>query len=195
MRRRSCGRRINFQKFLLRVARFRRAISIVLLTGSTALSLRSMVMTIERFPKIRHMCWEAFALMRDLDAYYVRMMHVGLLAIRRALGEHNCEWAERLVDLLHNLPSLIGETKPERHSYFWNFDRASYLDWVTCTLNHACSLHMENYFVPIWNKMEQAAPATRDLLVETKSATPLRSCTIMQIFFTTRLRSPRWPHL
>ena len=61
----------------------------------------------------RHMCWEAFALMAELDAYYVRMMHVGLLGIRRALGEHNYEWAERLVDLLHNLPSLKELDEPE----------------------------------------------------------------------------------
>ena len=69
--------------------------------------------------------------MNKRDQIYLRLLHLGLLAIREATADANLEWAGAEAEFLHNIPSLIGETKVERHKYFWNVERVMYLEWIS----------------------------------------------------------------
>ena len=94
----------------------------------------------------------------DLDRLYVETLHFGLFTIRNATAAGQHEWAHALADFLHNIPSLIGERNAERHRYFWDAERAGYLDWVARHGSPEPQRHVRTYYEPIWAAMGPLIP-------------------------------------
>jgi hypothetical protein len=91
--------------------------------------------------------------MDPLDAYYIQLLHVGLPALRNATLGSVPGFATALAEVLHNIPSLIKESNPHRHSYFWHGERASYLEWAATTLSddaRFCTRRLQS----VWSEME-----------------------------------------
>jgi len=92
--------------------------------------------------------------MDELDRLYGRMLQVGLLVLGQALDAGDLEWAKAETQLLHNVPSLLGDENAERHAYFWNEERDQYFEWMT---NHGSELarsRMRTFYAPVWEEME-----------------------------------------
>ena len=47
--------------------------------------------------------------MKALDDLYCRLLTVGFIALREAAHASNDEWLKAEIELLHNVPSLVGE--------------------------------------------------------------------------------------
>lgn len=92
--------------------------------------------------------------MSELDSLYARLLQVGLLALRQAIESGNQAWARAEIELLHNIPSLLGEENIERHRYFWSQERDQYLDWLSSHGSVEAHSRMRTYYEPIWKEME-----------------------------------------
>lgn len=91
--------------------------------------------------------------MDDLDRLYTRLLQVGLLVLDQALEARDTEWARAEIQHLHNIPSLVGEDNAERQSYYWNEERAQYLDWINSHGSELARSRMRTYYEPIWDEM------------------------------------------
>ncbi len=92
--------------------------------------------------------------MVDLDLLYTHLLTVGFVVMRQAAESSNQEWLDAEFELLHNVPSLIGETNPERHKYFWSEERTYYIRWVSAAGREIARSRMLTYYQPIWDEME-----------------------------------------
>ncbi len=93
-------------------------------------------------------------LMNDLDAIYRELLKLGFIVLRQASDAHDLEWLAAEIELLHNVPSLIGENNPRRHAYFWHKERVAYLEWVLAPGRELQRSRMETYYEPLWKEME-----------------------------------------
>jgi hypothetical protein len=94
------------------------------------------------------------ATVHELDLLYARFLEVGFLVMRTALNSKDWDWVEAEYELLHNVPSLVGEANLERHRYFWFGERANHIDWVSAPGREEAKRRMEIYYQPIWDEME-----------------------------------------
>ena len=92
--------------------------------------------------------------MTQLEALYAEMLGVGLRALRQATESGNWDWINAELELLHNVPGLMGEDNKERHRYFWSKERARYVDWVSGPGREEARSRMRTYYDPIWSEME-----------------------------------------
>ena len=92
--------------------------------------------------------------MRDFDSYYAHLLTVGFVVMRQAAESRDHDWLEAEFELLHNLPSLIGEANVERHRYFWYQERAHYIQWASAAGQENAKSRMLTYYQPIWAEME-----------------------------------------
>jgi hypothetical protein len=92
--------------------------------------------------------------MAKLDLLYARLLAVGFVVMRQAAESNNRDWLEAEFELLHNLPSLIGEANPERHWYFWSQERTHYIEWVSAPGREQAKSRMLTYYKPTWDEME-----------------------------------------
>jgi hypothetical protein len=92
--------------------------------------------------------------MRELDRLYARLLQVGFVVLNQALQSGNRDWARAEVELLHNIPSLLGEDNIERHQYFWTGERQHYLDWLSQHGTAEARSRMRTFYEPLWNEME-----------------------------------------
>jgi len=92
--------------------------------------------------------------MATLDSFYTELLIVGFIVLRQAIDSGDQKWINAELELLHNIPSLLGEERPGRHSYFWNQERPMYVDWVTLSGNSAAKSRMRSFYEPIWKEME-----------------------------------------
>lgn len=92
--------------------------------------------------------------MSRLDGFYARTLQVGILVLRQAVESGNREWIDAELELLHNVPSLLGEDNKRRHQYFWDKERTSYIEWVSAPGREEAKSRMRTYYEPIWNEME-----------------------------------------
>ena len=92
--------------------------------------------------------------MDRLNALYARFLGFGMLSVREALASKDYEWAEAEVELLHNLPSLIGESNSKRHRYFFNVERQHYLRWAQASGREVVQRRVCVYYEPLWREME-----------------------------------------
>src|SRR5438874_10887290 len=90
----------------------------------------------------------------DLDLLYAQLLHRGFLVMRQALDSKNQDWIELEFDLLHNVPSLIGEKNIERHRYFWFQERTLYIERVSAPGREQARSRMLTYYKPVWDEME-----------------------------------------
>jgi hypothetical protein len=91
--------------------------------------------------------------MRDLDNLYARFLTVGFVVLRQAVESQRQDWIDAEIELLHNIPSLIGEDNVERHKYFWCQERPHYIQRISQGPTEAKS-RMATYYKPIWEQME-----------------------------------------
>jgi len=92
--------------------------------------------------------------MSELDHLYARLLQVGFLVLNQAFESGNQDWVRAEIEMLHNIPSLLGEENAERHRYYWTGERHHYLDWLSQHgTSEACS-RMRTYYEPIWNEIE-----------------------------------------
>jgi hypothetical protein len=99
--------------------------------------------------------------MTQLELLYAEMLGVGFLVLRQAVESGNRDWINAELELLHNVPSLIGEENKERHRYFWYKERARYVDWISGPGRDEARSRMLTYYDPIWTEM---APLVEQLL-------------------------------
>jgi hypothetical protein len=92
--------------------------------------------------------------MHQLDLLYARLLHVGFIVLRQALDSASQDWINLEYELLHNVPSLIGERNLERHKYFWLGERTLYLERVSAAGGEQARSRMLTYYKPIWDEME-----------------------------------------
>ena len=92
--------------------------------------------------------------MRELDPFYTHLLKVGFVVMRQAAESANREWLGAEFELLHNVPSLIGETNIERHRYFWIGERVHYIQWASSPGQDLAKSRMMMYYKPIWDEME-----------------------------------------
>ena len=92
--------------------------------------------------------------LKALNVLYGQLLHLGFVVLRQAVHSGDNEWVRAEIDLLHNLPSLIGESNIERHRYFWFVERDLYVKWVSAPGRDEPRSRMRTYYEPIWLEME-----------------------------------------
>ena len=98
--------------------------------------------------------------MDTLNALYCEFLKLGVVVLRQASDTGDLEWIAAEIELLHNVPSLIGELNPKRHEYFWRQERTAYLEWVDYPGRELQRSRMATYYEPIWREMERCMSAT-----------------------------------
>ena len=92
--------------------------------------------------------------MDDLDALYAKLLSLGFVVLKQAAHSRNREWLEAELEMLHNVPSLLGEDNVERHRYYWFSERQHYIDWASAPGRDEAKSRMLTFYEPIWRKME-----------------------------------------
>jgi hypothetical protein len=92
--------------------------------------------------------------MDELDLLYAQFLTVGFVVLREAVESTDREWVDAELELLHNVPSLIGEHNVERHKYFWFQERAHHVQWVSAPGREEAKSRMLTYYQPLWDEME-----------------------------------------
>jgi len=77
-----------------------------------------------------------------------------MLVLREAVWARDFEWANAEVEMLHNVPSLIGETNSTRHEYFWLQERTLYIQRTSALGRELQQIRMRTFYEPIWQEME-----------------------------------------
>jgi hypothetical protein len=99
--------------------------------------------------------------MNEIDLLYLRLLHFGLPVARDAAAAGDSVWAHAELEMLHNIPSLIGETNALRHRYYWESERAAYIDWVSQAGRERATSQLNVFYKPVWRLM---APFIQQLL-------------------------------
>lgn len=107
--------------------------------------------------------------MANLDLLYARFLQVGFIVMKQAVESANRDWIDAELELLHNVPSLVGEGNAERHRYFWLQERTHHIDWVSAPGREEAKSRMLTYYKPIWDEME---PLVTRLLGQPGHRTP-----------------------
>jgi hypothetical protein len=92
--------------------------------------------------------------MDELDRLYARLLAVGFVVLRLAVESSDRDWIDAELELLHNVPSLIGEANVERHKYFWFQERTHHIQWVSAPGREEAKARMLTYYKPLWDEME-----------------------------------------
>jgi hypothetical protein len=98
--------------------------------------------------------------MRTRDEVYLDILKWGLLHIRNAGCSGDARTCEIESDHLHNLPSLIGERNELRHRYYFDDERALYLERITAqdsTAVELASFTMARYR-ELWAELAAGTP-------------------------------------
>jgi hypothetical protein len=92
--------------------------------------------------------------MNALDTLYSQFLTLGFVVLRQAADAGDAAWIAAEIELLHNVPSLIGESNAKRHEYFWRQERTTYLAWVNAPGRELQRSRMETFYEPIWEEIE-----------------------------------------
>lgn len=92
--------------------------------------------------------------MGELDLLYAQFLTVGFVIMRQAVEAEDRDWIDAELDLLHNVPSLIGELNANRHRYFWFKERPQYIEWASAPGREEAKSRMLTYYGPIWDQIE-----------------------------------------
>jgi len=99
--------------------------------------------------------------MDELNSLYAKLLSLGFIVLRQAVESGDPEWAEAELEMLHNVPSLLGEDNVERHRYYWFTERPHYIDWTTAPGREEARSRMLTFYEPVWREME---PLVAELL-------------------------------
>ncbi len=92
--------------------------------------------------------------MCELDFLFARFLSVGFVVMRQAFESSSREWMDDELELLHNVPSLMGENNAKRIEYFWFKERAHYIQRISMPGRELANSRMMTYYKPIWDEME-----------------------------------------
>jgi hypothetical protein len=102
--------------------------------------------------------------LHELDFLYAEFLRAGFIELRMALNSKDWEWIEAVYEVLHNVPSLIGETNVKRHEYFLRGERpysqSGLLHQAVRRYSPRC-LHITNRSGIKWNLLFLARRANR----------------------------------
>jgi hypothetical protein len=90
----------------------------------------------------------------ELDRLYARLLSLGFVVLKQAARSGNRDWLEAELEMLHNVPSLLGEENVERHRYYWFSERTHYIDRISQSGDDEAKSRMKTYYQPIWDEME-----------------------------------------
>ena len=93
--------------------------------------------------------------MTELDKIYIHLLRVGFVVLKQAIDSGNADWVRAEVEMLHNIPSLIGEVNSERHRYYWNEERSQYIAWADSHGTNETRSRIRTYYEPIWDELEK----------------------------------------
>lgn len=94
--------------------------------------------------------------MNNLDSFYAELLKAGFLVLRQAVDSQDSSWVNAELELLHNIPSLLGEENIERHRYFWFKERTHYVEWMASSGSAEAQSRMRTFYEPIWQEMESS---------------------------------------
>ena len=93
--------------------------------------------------------------MNDLDDNYKMLLNVGFIVLREALQSGSTDWVKAEIEMLHNVPSLIGETNALRHEYYWEKERTAYVEWIKKFGSEYAQSRMAVFYEPIWESISK----------------------------------------
>ncbi|MCU0707076.1 MAG: hypothetical protein MUF23_02180 [Pirellula sp.] len=91
--------------------------------------------------------------MTELDEHYKMLLNVGFVVLREAVLSGSSDWVQAELDMLHNVPSLIEEPNVYRHRYYWDKERAAYLNWIERFGSEHAKSRVVVFYAPIWNSI------------------------------------------
>ncbi len=100
--------------------------------------------------------------MNELDDHYKMLLNVGFIVLREASQYQSPGWVEAEIEMLHNVPSLIGETNLHRHRYYWDKERIAYIDWITKFGSAHAKSRMAVFYEPIWDSIGKLLNSSPD---------------------------------
>jgi hypothetical protein len=92
--------------------------------------------------------------MNELDTLYAKLLSLGFVVLREAVFIGRRDWIEAELEMLHNVPTLLGEDNLERHRYYWFSERQHYINWASSPGREQAKSRMLTYYEPIWREME-----------------------------------------
>jgi hypothetical protein len=93
--------------------------------------------------------------MNELDDNYKMLLNVGFIVLREALQSGSTDWVKAEIEMLHNVPSLIGETNALRHEYYWEKERTAYVEWIKKFGSEYAQSRMAVFYEPIWESISK----------------------------------------
>lgn len=97
--------------------------------------------------------------MNRLDDCYKMLLNVGFIVLREAMQSGSREWLNAELEMLHNVPSLIGESNGHRHRYYWLQERIAYMEWISTSGSDHAKSRMKTYYQPVWEEMSKEIDA------------------------------------
>lgn len=84
------------------------------------------------------------------------LLNVGFIVLREALKSGNINWVDAEIEMLHNVPSLIGEENIRRHEYYWEKERVAYIERISkvITVNKNALSLMNTFYKPTWEQIQ-----------------------------------------
>lgn len=92
--------------------------------------------------------------MTERDAHYAWLLHLGPVVVRDAIKSGDHAWAEAEAEMLHNVPSLIGETNEHRRRNFIEKEAPSCIDWVAKHGPELAQSRARSRYAPIFEKLK-----------------------------------------
>ena len=108
--------------------------------------------------------------MNELDDNYKMLLNVGFIVLREAVQSGSADWATAEIEMLHNVPSLIGESNIHRHRYYWDKERTAYIEWIKNFGNEHAQSRIAVFYEPIWKSLSKELESLKDQKLGAKSA-------------------------
>lgn len=93
-------------------------------------------------------------MMQEINRLYAKLLEFGLHTLRVASYLQDKEWLDAEIEMLHNIPSLIGEESVERHRYNWFQERKNFLRWVDTSGREEAKSRTKTFYEPVWRELK-----------------------------------------
>lgn len=91
--------------------------------------------------------------LKEIDRLYNRLLSAGFMSLRHAIDIGDLEWANAEIEMLHNIPSLIGDRNWNRHDYYMQQERAAYVEWVSASGREVAQSRMRTFYEVFWREL------------------------------------------
>jgi hypothetical protein len=92
--------------------------------------------------------------------------------LREAVFSGKRYWSEAELEMLHNVPTLLGENNVERHRYYWFRERQHYINWASSPGREQAKSRMLTFYEPIWREMDALLAELMELDCSQKTQVP-----------------------